>query len=74
MKYKEFYKWCSDRTFDGCWGMYEAIICINIIEDFKKTPFWKRKKKWEEMKEEIVTNIVEPINKKIAEVQQMSAS
>ncbi len=54
-------------------GMYEATICINIIEDFKKTPFWKRKKKWEEMKEEIVTNIVEPINKKIAKVQQMSA-
>ena len=68
MKYKQFRKWCSDRTFDGCWGMTEAIICCNIISDLDKTPFWKREKKWQEMIEEIVTKIVEPTNKKIAEV------
>lgn len=68
MKYKQFSKWCSDRMFDGCWGMTEAIICCNIVTDMQKTPFWKREKKWREMSEEIVTKIVEPTNKKIAEL------
>lgn len=73
MKYKEFKKWCNDRAHDGCWGLTEAVICISIIEDFKKTPFWKREKKWRKMEKEIVSTIVEPINKKIAELQQQSA-
>ena len=68
MKYKQFRKWCSDRTFDGCWGMNEAMICCDIISDLDKTPFWKREKKWRGMEKWVVTNIVEPTNKKIAEV------
>ena len=73
MKYKEFYKWCNERTSDGCWGIVEATICIEIIEEFKTIPFWQREKTWKEMEKEIIADIVEPINKKIAEVQQQSA-
>ena len=67
MKFKEFSAWCSDRACDGCWGMKEAIICIEVYEDIKKLPFWKREKKWEEVKTEIESKIVEPINKMILE-------
>lgn len=67
MKYKEFYNWCNDRCFDGCWGMTEAIICCNCIEDIQSLPFWKRNKRWNEVSKEIVALIVEPTNKKIEE-------
>lgn len=67
MKYKEFRKWCSDRTFDGCWGLREAITCIGIIEDLKITPLLKRKKKWLEY-EAIASEIVIRTNAKIEEV------
>lgn len=73
MKYKEFKKWCNDRACDGCWGMTTAMICCSIISDINEEPFWKREKKWKEIENEIVTNIVEPIEKKIVELQQQSA-
>ena len=65
MKYREFENWCDDRTRDGCWEMKEAIICIGIIEDINNIPFWKRKKKWKELENEVVATIVEPINEMI---------
>lgn len=65
MKYKEFKNWCNDRAFDGCWGMKEAIISIGIIEDINNTLFWKRKRKWKEVENEVVTAIIEPINELI---------
>lgn len=68
MKYRKFENWCNERAQDGCWGMKEAIICIGIIEDINNTPFWERKKKWKELENEVVSTIVEPINKKIKEV------
>ena len=30
MKFKEFAKWCNERACDGCWGMLEAMACIDI--------------------------------------------
>lgn len=30
MKFKEFVNWCNERACDGCWGMLEAIACINL--------------------------------------------
>lgn len=71
MKYKEFVKWCNDRTFDGCWGMNTAIVCIEVIDKINQKPFWKREKEWKKMYENtMVYGVVEPINKKIMEVQK----
>ena len=46
MTYKEFKKWCNDRASDGCWDMLTAMTCIDLIEEIKKVPFWKREKVW----------------------------
>lgn len=73
MKYKEFVEWCNDRACDGCWGRLEAITCITLMEDINRTPFWKRKKKWEKAEKEIVNEIVNPINKMIFEKQLMKS-
>ena len=42
MKFKEFVNWCNERACDGCWGMLEAIVCINLINEIMKIQFWKR--------------------------------
>lgn len=68
MTFKEFVIWCNDRACDGCWGMNEAMICIAIVEGVKNKPFWKRKKEWKKLEDEVVTKIVNPINKKIEEL------
>lgn len=47
MKYKEFVKWCNDRACDGMWELCETIICIGVMKDVNKKPFWKREKEWE---------------------------
>ena len=66
MKFKEFYKWCNERACDACWGMREAVICVGVMEDMKKVPFWKREKIWKERYEdEIVYSIVNPTNELI---------
>lgn len=68
MTFKEFVIWCNERACDGCWGMNEATICIAIISEIKNKPFWKRKKEWKKFEDEVVTKIVNPINKKIEEL------
>ena len=69
MKFKEFAVWCNDRAADGCWGMNTAIYCIGVLKTIWKLPFWKREKVWKQEYEElIVREIVEPINKKMAEL------
>lgn len=68
MSFKEFYRWCSNRAHDGCWGYSEAICCLSIIDEIKKLPFWKRDKKWRECEREVVSQIVEPTNDKIREI------
>ena len=69
MKFKEFSNWCNQRTSDGCWGITEAIICCRICRMIYDKPFWKREKFWKEYYENnIVNQIVEPINKKIKEL------
>ena len=65
MTYKEFFRWCNERVFDGCWGALEAIVCINICDRMRETPFWKREKKWQEYEHRVVTEIVNPTNEKI---------
>lgn len=69
MTYKEFVKWCNERACDGCWGMITAMTCIDLIRRIKKIPFWKREKYWKaEYEQKVLDEIVNPINKKIAEL------
>lgn len=70
MKFKEFVNWCNHRAADGCWGMETAIVCINIIGEIRKFPFWRREKEWQSVNSvlKIVENVVEPINQKIQEL------
>ena len=71
MSYREFREWCNQRACDGCWGMHEAMICIDICGEIQKLPFWKRKKKWREYERDVVTLIVEPTNAKIREATEV---
>lgn len=69
MKYKEFRAWCNQRAADGCWGMQTAMFCVWVLGEVGKIPFWKREKVWKEKyEEEIMRDVVEPIEKKIKEV------
>ena len=66
MKFKEFSKWCNDRTCDGCWGMNTAITCISVLEEVNSKIFFKRERYWKtKFEENIVNNIVIQINKEI---------
>ena len=67
MTYKEFLQWCNERASDGCWGRQTAMYCISVINIMKSTPFWRRKKKWKEYEQLVVTNFVNPTNEKIHE-------
>lgn len=61
MKFKQFSNWCNQRAADGCWGMAEAITCIDIHRKVMERPFWKREKYWRETFEQpIVNQIIEP--------------
>lgn len=45
------------------------MFCIWVVGEVKKIPFWKREKVWKEKyEEEIIRDVVEPIEKKIEEV------
>ena len=65
MTYKQFRKWCNDRCFDGCWGHEEALICLDVVSEIDKLPFWKRKKAWKQKEEFISNKIVNSINSMI---------
>ena len=65
MTYKEFQAWCNERACDGCWGMQEAMLCIEVMKVINKLPFWKRKKVWNEIKDDMEQNVIVPINEKI---------
>lgn len=55
----------------ACWGMLEAMICIDIIGKVREKRFWKREKFWqEEYASDVVEQIVKPIEKKIEEVME----
>ena len=70
MSFKQFFRWCDERAHDGCWGMLEALICLDILDEILKLPFWKRKKKWREYEHDVVAQIVEPTNAKIRELME----
>lgn len=69
MKFREFVSWCNQRAADGCWGILEAMVCVDIIETVRKERFWKREKFWKEKyADDVLEQIVNPIEKKIEEM------
>ena len=71
MKYKEFVQWCNQRACDGCWGTEEAIVCIEVMGDIQKEPFWRREKVWRKKFEVfIVDTIVCPTNELIESMRE----
>lgn len=69
MRFKDFCNWCNDRWFDGKWGFTESALCVNILSEMKKAPFWKRKRLWEEYSK-LAEEIVSLTNKKIEELEK----
>lgn len=67
MTYKQFKSWCLDRTCDGRWSATVAMMCIKIVQEMDKVPFWKRKKAWEKHRT-LATVIVAKIEEQIADV------
>lgn len=71
MKFKEFRDWCYQRACDGCWGMQTAIVSLSIVDAVGEKPFWKREKFWKEnYEQDVLENIVKPIEKKIRELEE----
>lgn len=68
MTFKEFKNWCNERACDGCWGMLTSLTCIDIMNRINKLRWWKRKKAWEEIENQVMEEIVNPINAKIKEL------
>ena len=69
MKFREFVSWCNQRAADGCWGILEAMVCVDIIETVRKERFWEREKFWKEKyADDVLEQIVNPIEKKIEEM------
>lgn len=69
MKFKEFVNWCNKKACDGCWGMLEAMACINLINEIMKIQFWKREKFWKEnYEQQVLEEIINPIEKKLEEM------
>ena len=70
MKFKEFTKWCNERACDGCWSLNTSMFCIDILNQVRSVPFWKREKKWQLLNElySIENDVVAVINNKIKEV------
>lgn len=69
MRYKQFVDWCNCRAADGCWGINEAIICIDVMKTVDTFPFFIRDKVWHTYHEDyILQNIVTPIDEKISKL------
>nr|DAE33717.1 MAG TPA: hypothetical protein [Bacteriophage sp.] len=69
MKFKEFVNWCNERACDGCWGMLEAMVCIDLMDEIRKIQFWKREKFWKEnYEQQVLEEIINPIEKKLEEM------
>lgn len=70
MKFKEFENWCNERACDGCWGMLEVMVCINLMNKIRKIQFWKREKFWKENYEQkVLEEIINPIVNKLEKME-----
>lgn len=71
MKYKEFNDWCNRRASDGCWGLREAMVCLEACSIFSSVPFWKREKMWKEYENrELLEKVVADTDRIIEKVRQ----
>lgn len=65
MTFKEFTAWCNERACDGRWNMLSAMVCIDLMAEIRKIPFWKRERVWREQHEkQVLAKIVDPLNQK----------
>ena len=68
MTFKQFKRWCVDRSCDGCWGHKEALFCAELIRDMMKIPWWKREKVWKSIEFAVLYSVVAPTNQKRQEL------
>ena len=68
MTFRQFKQWCNDRVCDGYWGYNDAVYCIELIQNIRKIPWWKRNKTWKKIEPQVLYAVVTPINQKIKEV------
>jgi NTP pyrophosphatase (non-canonical NTP hydrolase) len=46
--------------------MLSAMVCIDLMAEIRKIPFWKRERVWREQHEkQVLAKIVDPLNQKI---------
>ena len=58
--------WCNERASDGRWDLLTAMVCIDLIAEIRKIPFWKRERVWKNQHErQVLDEIIEPLNQKI---------
>ena len=70
MTYKEFCEWMNERACDGCWGLKEAIYCIEVRRTIGSLPFWRRRKAWMKVRP-TAEAIVSETNEKIDDLRGM---
>ena len=63
MTYKQFKQWCNERACDGCWGMQVALLCIDVMKEINRLPFWKREKVWKQIEHRMLVEVITPTNK-----------
>lgn len=68
MTFKQFRQWCNDRACDGCWGYQTAMLCIDVMKEINRFPFWKREKAWKQIEHRMLVEVITPTNKRIQEV------
>ena len=68
MTYRKFREWCNERAWDGCWGLQEARLCIDVMNTIQQLPFWKRNKVWKKIEYMMIVEVVTPTNLKLQEI------
>ena len=71
MTFKEFKRWCNDRACDGCWGYEEANLCIELIDNMYRIPWWRKRKTWKKIELRVLHAVVNPTNQKRKEIAAM---
>lgn len=65
MTFREFCIWCNERSYDGKWDMLTAMICLDLMDTVKKTPFWKRERTWNaQYEKQVLEKIIGPFDQK----------
>jgi hypothetical protein len=44
------------------------MLCIDVLRMIRRLPFWKRKRVWSKVEDEMLAKVINPINKKIQEL------